>query len=83
MPRPPKELAYRPPADGDPDSADPLFVAKHRKCGRCGFPFTTTPRARYFCGTCRDFANKVAPDVKEVRLANGQKWGFGSEGYSW
>ena len=68
--------SYRAPADGSADSADPLFKAKIRPCGRCGFPFTTTASARYFCSTCRAYANKVAADVEEHRLGNGEKWGW-------
>ena len=80
MPRPLKELAYRPPADGAADSADPLFVPKDRKCGRCGVEFTTSAGARYFCPACRSFANHAAPDVREVRLGGGKKYGWELEG---
>ena len=30
------EPEYQPPADGASDSADPLFRAKLKTCGRCG-----------------------------------------------
>ena len=72
--------SYRPPADGAADSADPLFVPKDRKCGRCGVEFTTSAGARYFCPACRSFANHAAPDVREVRLGGGKKYGWELEG---
>ena len=44
---------YEPPAPGSPDSADPLFRAKVRPCGRCGQTFKQSVRWRYFCERCR------------------------------
>ena len=44
---------YEPPAEGSPDSADPLFRAKVRPCGRCGQIFKQSVRWRYFCERCR------------------------------
>ena len=45
---------YRPPPDGDPESADPAFKPRERACGRqCGRRFWTTSRWRYYCESCR------------------------------
>ena len=41
---------YPVPPEGSPQSADPHFVARVRKCGMgCGNTFTTTARYRYAC----------------------------------
>ena len=58
---------------------------------RCSFPrignagavaSSSQPRAaaRYFCPACRSFANHAAPDVREVRLGGGKKYGWELEG---
>ena len=74
------EPSYRPPADGAADSADPLFVPKDRKCGRCGVEFTTTALRRYFCWPCSCFANHAAPETKGLRMGGGKKYGWELEG---
>ena len=53
---------YLPPADGSQDSADPLFRAKVRPCGRCGFEFRQTVHWRYFCPRCRQTAAVRHPE---------------------
>ena len=69
---------YVPPADGDPDSADPLFVPKRRRCGRCGEGFTTTPRWRYFCGRCRySTLVKNPPTDRTYAISSGRRSGGG------
>ena len=77
-----QEATYRPPADGDPDSADPHFKAKVRKCGRgCGREFKTTAARRYFCGRCREMTKDRTPAVKLVSVAGGNGYGFGPKGF--
>ena len=56
---PPRFSDYLTPADGTPESADPLFVAKVRPCGFCGREFTTSAAWRYYCGHCRSRAVRL------------------------
>ena len=56
------EREYQPPADGSPESADPLFVPKQRPCARCGEAFTTSARWRMFCPRCRQTRAVLFPE---------------------
>ena len=47
------EEQYVPPPEGSPESADPHFRPRERKCSRCDEPFTTSARWRMFCEDCR------------------------------
>ena len=72
------EPLYELPADGSPDSADPLFRKKVRACGRCNFKFTTTPRWRYFCERCRESASiKNPPTDRPYAISSGRRSGGG------
>ena len=71
------EPKYRPPPDGHPESADPHFVAKHRKCGRCGRGFTTSARRRYHCQLCAEYAREKSADIPLISVAGGTKGGYG------
>ena len=53
---------YEPPADGSPESADPLFVPRERPCARCRNPFVTSARWRMFCGRCRQTRAVLFPE---------------------
>ena len=68
---------YLPPPDGHPESADPLFVAKHRKCGRCGRGFTTSAKRRYHCQLCAEYARGQSKDAPLITVSGGSKSGYG------
>ena len=55
---------YRPPPDGDPESADPLFRPKVRPCGKCQHPFTTTAAFRYYCQYCRQLRMRQHSQIR-------------------
>ena len=60
---------YPTPADGSPESADPHFVARVRKCGcGCGNEFTTTAQWRYACENCRGRLKKLSADRQPHRV---------------
>ena len=77
MPRNPKDLAYRPPAPGAADSADPTFRSRKRPCGTCGSLFWTTGVRRYYCRGCWDQNRGRAPEVKRLTVAGGAAGGYG------
>ena len=67
---------YEPPDEGTIDSADPLFRAKVRPCGRCGQTFKQTVRWRYFCERCRySTAVKNAEPDRSVAVSYVQRGG--------
>ena len=72
-----QEATYRPPADGDWDSADPHFVARRRPCGKCGREFKTTAARRYFCGRCREMTKDRPPEATLISVAGNRGYGFG------
>ena len=60
---------YPTPAEGSPESADPHFVARVRKCGMgCGDTFTTTARYRYCCKKCRGRLKGMKEDLQNSRV---------------
>ena len=71
MPRNPKDLAYRPPAPGAADSADPTFKTRQRECGKCGSGFWTTVARRYYCRACWDRTKFQQADVPLISVAGG------------
>ena len=69
---------YVPPADGSPECADPLFRAKLRPCGRCGFEFRQTVHWRYFCPRCRQTAAVRHPEPdRTYELSSDRRAGGG------
>ena len=62
------------PEPGVPESADPLFKAKDRPCGKCGKSFTTPPRWRYFCEACRR-ASKATQQTQRYGFVNSGRSG--------
>ena len=71
---------YKPPAPGDPDSADPTFKSRKRKCGFCGSGFWTTGARRYYCRGCWEQNRGRTPEVERVAVAGGKNYGFGPKG---
>ncbi len=68
---------YKPPRDGDPDSADPIFKSRKRPCGTCGGLFWTTGVRRYYCTRCWEKNRSRSPEVERVAVAGGNSYGFG------
>ena len=67
---------YQPPADGSPESSDPLFRSRRRDCGKCSRPFETSVRWRYFCPRCRQTKAVLFPEPdRTYAVSSGRRSG--------
>ena len=71
---------YLPPAEGDPDSADPHFKSRERQCGYCGAEFKTSAGYRYYCGRCRVRSFRQSPNGKDRKKTSKVGWLISPDG---